>query len=239
MTMLTIMSAGIGGLSAKNAIAQSDSPDSQQAEDQTTDEAESLNLTPEDLENSPVLRRWREGIPNVQQDIQTKPAFPTRLRVGYVYFPSGEDESGVLVGVEDVFIGRSHASVSATYSTTFNEDSSDVGGSLQYYLLPLGSYVNVAPVVGYRSIETEHHDSDGLNLGIRLVLALSRGGASDLAFTQTWVEPGQNDEISISSLSFGYALTEELRLGTDVQLYTSSQGEESRFGILLEWLPHQ
>jgi hypothetical protein len=199
--------------------------------------AEELELSPEILENSPVLQRWLEEVPNVLEDIRNDPSFRTRLRLGYSNFPSNDDASGINVGVEDVFIGRSGLTVSGDYQASFNGDRETFGADLRYYVLPLGSYINVAPLVGYRNIESNDYSTDGVNVGARLMLALSRTGAADVSLTQSFVSPGSSDEVGITTLSFGYAVTRNLRLSTDIQKQNSREEKDSRVGIVLEWMP--
>lgn len=194
------------------------------------------DIDPEIIENSPVLQRWLEEVPDVQSDIRNDPSFRTRLRLLYNNYPSTDGASGISVGVEDIFIGRTGLTLSADYQTAFDADRQSYGADVRYYVLPLGSYVNVAPQVGYRSIEIESHETDGLNLGIRLLLVPSRTGAADLAFTQSWVTPGTEDEVSLSTFSVGYAVTRDLRLSTDVQLQTADGDTENRVGVGLEWM---
>jgi hypothetical protein len=199
--------------------------------------AEELDLSPEIIENSPVLQRWLEEVPNVLEDIRNDPSFRTRLRLGYSNFPSNDDASGFNVGVEDVFIGRTGLTVSGDYQASFNGDRQTFGADLRYYVLPLGSYVNVAPLVGYRNIESNDYSTDGINVGARLMLALSRTGAADVSLTQSFVSPGSSDEVGITTLSFGYAVTRNLRLSTDIQKQNSREEKDSRVGIVLEWMP--
>jgi hypothetical protein len=104
-------------------------------------------------------------------------------------------------------------------------------------VLPLGSYINVAPLVGYRNIESNDYSTDGVNVGARLMLALSRTGAADVSLTQSFVSPGSSDEVGITTLSFGYAVTQNLRLSTDIQKQNSREEKDSRVGIVLEWMP--
>jgi hypothetical protein len=198
--------------------------------------AEQLNLDPSILENSPVLQRWLQEIPDVRSDIRHDPSFRTRLRIGYSQFPSTDDASGFHVGVEDVFVGRTGLTWSADYQQSFDGDRQAYGSDLHYYVLPLGSYVNVAPLVGYRHLETDDYQTDGVNLGLRLMLALSRTGAADISLTQSWVSPGADEEVGITTLSVGYAITRDLRLSADLQKQNSSQSKDSRIGIGLEWM---
>jgi hypothetical protein len=150
---------------------------------------------------------------------------------------STEQASGVNIGIENVFIGRSGFAIGGEYQTTFNGQRQAYGADLNYYVRPLGSYVNFAPVVGYRHLETDKYKTDGVNLGVRLLLVLSRGGAADISLTQSWVSPGTDEEVGLTTLSFGYAVTRHLRLSTDLQRQNSSEARDSRFGIVLEWMP--
>lgn len=194
-----------------------------------------LDLSPDIIEGSPVLQRWLRKVPNVLRDITNDPSFRTRLRLGYSQFPSTGQASGWNAGVEDLFIGRTGLTVSGDYQATFDGGKA-WGADLRYYLLPLGSYLNVAPVVGYRNLETDRYSTDGVNLGLRLLLVLSRGGAADISLTQSWVAPGTDDEVGLTTLSVGYALTRNLRLSTDIQKQNARQHKDSRVGIVLEWM---
>ena len=193
--------------------------------------------TPEKIENSPALQRWREKVPNVLEEIRNDPSFRTRLRVGYSQFPSTGQAGGFNVGVEDVFLGRTGLTVSGDYQRSFNGKREAYGGDLRYYVLPLGSYINIAPQVGYRNLTTGKFSTDGINVGARLMLALSRTGAADVSITQSFVSPGSNEEVGITTLSFGYAVTRNLRLSTDIQKQNSREDKDSRVGIVLEWMP--
>ena len=195
-----------------------------------------LDLSPE-LQESPLLQRWREEIPNVLQEIRQDPSFRTRLRLGYTQFLVGEDRGGISVGVQDLFIGRTGLTLSGDYQTDFDGDRSFGGGDLHYYLLPLGSYINIAPTLGYRYLDTDDYASDGVNVGVRLMLALSRTGAADLALTQSFISPGGNEEVGITTLSIGYAVNSHLRLSTDIQQQNSRAEKDRRIGIVLEWMP--
>lgn len=200
--------------------------------------AEQLNLDPAVVEESPVLQRWLQEVPDVLSEIRQDPSFRTRVRLGYSQLPSTGQAGGFNVGVEDVFVGRTGLTVSGDYHQTFEGDRRTYGADLRYYVRPLGSYVNLAPVVGYRHLETDQYQTDGVNVGLRLMLALSRTGAADLSLTQSWVNPGSSsEEVGITTLSAGYALTQHLRLATDIQKQNSRQARDSRVGIVLEWMP--
>ena len=197
---------------------------------------EDLDLSPEIIESSPVLQRWRRQIPNVWQDIKRDPSFRTRWRLGYSWFADAGESGGFNVGVEDVFLGRTGLTVSGGYRGTFDGAIASYGTDLRYYLRPLGSYVNMAPVLGYRHLGTEEYSRGGVNLGLRLLLVPSRGGAADISLTQSFVSPGSAEEVGITMLSFGYAITHRLRLSTDIVKQNARERKDSRLGIVLEWM---
>lgn len=215
---------GLSGLLSGRAIAQG-----------SLDSAEDLDLDPIILEESPVLQRWLDEVPDLAEDIRHDPSFRPRLRVGYAQWLSDPDASGFYLGVEDVLIQPRGLTLSADYQGSFGGDRQAYGLDLRYYLRPLGSYVNVAPVVGYRSVEREGDRRHGPHVGLRVLLALSRTGAADLALSQTWVNPGGSQEVSLTTLSAGYAVTSDLRISTDLQWQRARQSDR-RVGIGLEWM---
>jgi len=192
--------------------------------------------TPDLLETSPTFQKWNRQVPNVLDDIKRDPAFRTRARLGLSYFPSTFDSLGWNVGIEDVFIGRTGLTVSADYQATFSGARKAGGGELRYYILPLGGYFNIAPVIGYRYLETPRYVRDGLNVGAKFQAVLSRTGGADISFTQTWVNPRQSEEVGLSKFSFGYALTRNVRLSTDIEKQNSNRKRDTRYGISLEWM---
>ncbi len=183
--------------------------------------AAELDLDPKVIQNSPVLQRWQKRIPNVADEIKNDPSFRTRLRIGY------SSASELQLGVEELRIDRTNFTTSANYQ------ASNWGADLHYYVRPLGSYINVAPVIGYRHLST----SDGANLGIRALFVLSRGGGADISVTQSWVAPFSASETGLTTLSIGYALTHNLRISTEFHKQNSPIRKESRIGIGLEWMP--
>ncbi|HEY9694219.1 MAG TPA: hypothetical protein V6D15_18610 [Oculatellaceae cyanobacterium] len=196
-----------------------------------------LDLSPEIIKNSPVLQRWRTKLPNILEEIKNDPSFKTRLRLGYSQFPSTEQAGGVNVGVEDVLIDTSGLTVSGDYQAAFNGKRTAYGTDLRYYVLPLGSYINIAPVVGYRYLETDKYSTNGVNVGGRILLVLSRGGAADVSLTQSFVSPGSSEEVGLTTLSAGYAITRNLRLSTDIQKQNARESKDSRVGVVFEWMP--
>lgn len=206
-----------------------------QKENSTIPTAENLDLDPQIIEESPVLQRWLEAIPDVLEDIRNDPVFRSRIRLGYSHFPSTNHQGGWHIGVEDLFLGETGLTVSGEYQGTFEGDRETWGGDLRYYVLPLGSSFNIAPVFGYRNITTSHFQTEGINVGIKAILASSRG-AGDISFSQTFVSPGSSEEVGITTLSIGYALTPKFRFSTDIQKQNSRGEKDSRVGISFEFL---
>jgi hypothetical protein len=188
------------------------------------------------LKESPSLQRWLKEIPDLREDIRHDPSFRTRLRLGFTTFPSTEGARGINLGVEDIFIKRTGLTVSADYQSAFNGDRNAYGANLQYFVLPLGNYFNLAPLVGYRYVQSNDFNTDGLHLGLRLMLAFSRTGGGDISLSQSYIAPGGSEEVGITSLSVGYAITSKLRLSTDLARQNSIEDHDSRAGINLEWL---
>jgi hypothetical protein len=196
-----------------------------------------LDISPETINGSPVLQKWLKGIPDVMNDINTDPSFRTRVKVGYSQYPSAGQSGGVHVAVDDVFFGRSGLSASANYNSASNANRTAYGVDAQYYLLPLGGYINVTPLVGFRHLQTDKYNRDGLNLGVKLMLVPSRGGGADIALSQSWVGFGSSTETGLTTLSVGYALTNNLRLSTDIQQQNARENYDSRVGFGVEWMP--
>lgn len=196
-----------------------------------------LNLTPEVIEQSPVLQRWLEAIPNVQADIRNDPSFITRVQAGYSYFPSSDGTGGFILGVEDWFVGDTPLTVSADYQQNFRGDRQAYGTDLHYYVLPLGGYFNVAPTLGYRyASAADDYQVSGANVGVRLRVVPTRTGAADLTLDQSWVV-GDSERLSITHLNVGYAINQNLRLSTDLEWQRTADEGDSRVGINLEWSP--
>jgi hypothetical protein len=197
--------------------------------------AESLDLPPEIIKESPVLQKWLDEVPNVLEDIQYDPSFKTRVGLGVTWFPTDEDATGISFSLRDLFIQRTGLTIDADYYTATG-DRLAVGADINYFLFPLGNYLNLAPTVGYRYLQSEDFSTDGINLGLRLMLALSRTGAGDISLTQSFISPGGKEEVGITSLSAGYGITPKIRLSGDVEWQNSSENETTRLGINLEWL---
>ncbi|MBE9061164.1 hypothetical protein IQ256_09280 [cf. Phormidesmis sp. LEGE 11477] len=212
------------------------STESPAVESEPSSSDEPLNLAPETVEQSPVLQRWLEEIPDVRSDIRNDPSFRTKLQVGYSFFPSSDSTSGFVVSVDDVFIGDTPLTVSADYQQNFRGDRTAYGADLHYYVLPLGSYVNLSPIVGYRHADSaDDYSIDGANLGVRFRFVPSRTSAADVTVDQSWVV-GDREGLSVTHLNFGYAVTSNLRLSTDLEWQSTADEGDSRVGVNLEWL---
>ncbi|MFK8185543.1 MAG: hypothetical protein AB8B99_19375 [Phormidesmis sp.] len=202
-------------------------------------EDETLNLTPEVIEQSPVLQRWLEDVPDIRDDIRNDPSFVTRFYAGYSFFPSSDSTSGFAVGIEDLFIADTPLTFSADYQQNVDSNVTNrrqaYGADLHYYLFPLGDYFNVAPTVGYRYAESgTDYALSGANVGIRLRFVPSRTGAADVTLDQSWVV-GDSEGLSITHLNVGYAVTKDLRISTDLEWQSTADEGDSRVGINLEW----
>ncbi len=186
---------------------------------------------------SPTLEKWRNQIPNVAQDIKTDPAFRPRLRLGYRNFGDrATNPTGWQIGLEDLRLGRTRATLSANYSSNASGSDRTLGADLYYSFMPLGQTFQIAPLAGYRQLTINNQHTSGINLGWRTRLILSRKSAADITFDQSWVAPGSGAETGISTLSFGYAVSKNIRLATDWQRQQSRQRQDHRWGIGVEWM---
>jgi hypothetical protein len=216
-----------------NLIAQT--PD--RPETRPTPPNNPIDISPEILNGSPVLQKWMKGIPDVMNDIKTEPSFRTRVKVGYSQYPSANQSSGFHLAVDDVFFGRGGLSASANYNSASSGNRTAYGVDAQYYLLPLGNYLNVTPLVGFRHLETDKYKRDGVNLGVKVMVVPSRGGGADVALSQSWVGFGSPTETGLTTLSVGYAITNHFRLSTDIQQQNAKENYDSRVGFGVEWMP--
>ncbi|WP_026102250.1 hypothetical protein [Pleurocapsa sp. PCC 7319] len=220
-------------LSISSAIAQEATPDKTEQNNILFNE---IDIPQKVIEDSPVLQKWLQEVPNIREEIRYDPAFLTRLRLGFNWFPSTDDATGFNIGVEDIFIKRTGLTFSADYQIGINGDRNAAGADLHYFLLPLGNYVNFAPLIGYRYVQSNNFSTDGVHLGLRLMLSFSRTGGGDISFSQSFISPGANEEVGITSVSVGYAVSSHLRLASDFELQNSEEDNDNRFGINLEWL---
>ncbi len=207
------------------------------------EKSQEFDLDPSIIENSPVIQQWIQEIPDISSKILHQPSFRTRYRFGYSQFPSNNDSGGIFVGAEDIFIGNTPLTFSANYSSDLSNSSHpkshrlSVGANVQYYLLPLGNYVNIAPMVGYKYIETSGYNTGGVNVGLRVAFALSPQGAADIFFSQSFISPSSNDEVGITQINVGYAVTKNLRLSTEIAWQNSIKQNDSQVSVGFEWMP--
>lgn len=208
-----------------------------------SEKSQELDLDPSIIDSSPVIREWLKEIPDVSDKILHEPSFRTRYRFGYSQFPSNNNSGGIFIGVEDVFIGNTPLTFSANYSSDLSSSSNpksdrlSIGANAQYYVLPLGNYVNFAPMVGYKYIETNGYNTGGVNVGLRVAFSLSPQGAADIFLTQSFVSPSSNDEVGITQIKVGYALNKNLRLSTEISWQNSIKQKDSQVSIGFEWMP--
>jgi hypothetical protein len=203
------------------------------AQDRISNAAADLQLNREIIESSPVLQRWLVDPPNVLSDIYNTPSFSTKLHLGLT---ARDNSLGFDVGIEDIFLGRSPFTISSSYQQELNGRERSLDANLRYYILPLGSYFNLAPQVGYRYLDLfDQQAVSGLDLGLQGILVLSPHSA-DLRLSHTIAVPSTNQETSITTLSAGYAITKGLSLGSNIQWRRSPVRADSRVGFLLEWI---
>lgn len=202
--------------------------------------SEAFDLDPHIIQDSPIIQKWIKEIPDVEEKIRHTPSFPTLFRWGYSQFPSNNQSGGFFLGVEDIFIGNTPLTFSADYATDLSHnpqgERTSVGGTLQYYLLPLGSYVNIAPVIGYKYIATNGYHSDGVNVGVKVKLAFSPQGAADVSLIQSFIAPTGDNEVGLTEIRAGYAINRHLRLSSGVSWQNSVKQEDSQVTIGLEWI---
>ena len=229
LKLLITLGWQIALMSIVNLAANAEIPDRANSGDR-------LDIPDRVIQESPTLQRWLKEVPDVLEDIRHDPSFRTRLRLGFITFPSTDNAAGINLGIEDIFIGRTGLTIGADYQSAFNGDRNAVGADLHYFLLPLGSYINVAPLLGYRYVQSNDFNTDGLHVGLRLMLAFSRTGAGDISLSQSFISPGGSEEVGITSLSVGYGVTSKLRLSTDLEWQNSIEDNDRRAGINLELL---
>lgn len=201
------------------------------ANEQKRRSAADLEIDRQIIDRSPVLQRWLNSPPDLLDDIYNSPSFDSKLRIGIT---SRNHSLGLELGIEDIFIGKLPVTFNANVQTELSGRESEINANFRYYLLPLGSYWNVAPVVGYRQFnQFERPQISGLDVGVQGILVLSPQ-SSDLRLSHTFTSPQSNLEMSITTLSSSYALTNNLRLGTKIEWRRSPIIYDSRVGFLLE-----
>lgn len=193
--------------------------------------ADDLEIDRQVIESSPVLQRWLDKPPDLLEDIYNTPSFNTKLGISLT---SRNNSLGVEAGVEDLFVGQSPLTLSGRYQTEFSGRESELQANFRYYVLPLGSYWNIAPIVGYRQFnQLDRPQISGLDLGLQGILVLSPH-SSDLRLSHTFTSPSGNLEMSTTALSTSYAITNNLRFGTKIEWRRSPLIYDSRVGFLFE-----
>ena len=222
------------------AIAQAQTQDSQEQDlSPQAEEPEAkppLDIPPAIIEESPTLQKWLPETPNILEEIKHDPSFRSRLTLGFSLLTADEDLGGVKIGLEDIFIKRTGLTFSTDFQTSFNGDFINTGAELNYFIFPLGGFVNLAPLVGYRFFQQDDFNSGGINLGLRLAIALSRTGAADINITQSFINPQANQEVGLFSISVGYAITSSIRLATEWKRINYQQGKDNLFSLGIQQL---
>jgi len=210
-------------LLAQGVLAQ-EQPYSQRAIDLQIDQAL--------IRTSPVLKRWLENPPDLLQEIDRTPSFPARLQLAYSTVPSRQGDQEWSATLEDVFIAQSSLSLTTEYSQAFYTENRHWGASARIYLLPLGSELNVAPILGYHQVVVDGLTFQGPELGSRWVLAAPQ--AADLSFTQSLILSERGLPVGRLQLSVGYAISPLLRLSATIQWQNSSLRYDTSYGFGLE-----
>ncbi len=195
--------------------------------------AEELDLDPAIVEESPVLQRWHQEVPDLLEDIRTEPVVPTQVGLELADF---DDTVGLRLAVENIYLGQTRLSLAGDYWQSLESDAASWGVQLRYSLKPLGKKINFSPVVGYRNSARSDFTRDGVVLGGRLLVALSAGGGADASIAQVFLRPGSDTEVSRTIVSTGYALTDTLRLSATLQRIRSNRGEETDVSVGLAWV---
>ncbi len=183
------------------------------------------------LEASPTLRRWLEQPPDLLEEIRNRPLIQPRIQASL-----GTDTWSV--GLEDLPL-FDRLTVSGDYQQFLNTPSGteqQFGSSLRYYLAPLGSQVNVAPVVGYRHLEGAERSWGTVQWGAHAVL-IPAPGAADLTLSYSWLHPPDESISTLVQLTTAYTLMPALRLGARYRYESSRLDQEATFGLVLEWIP--
>jgi hypothetical protein len=190
-----------------------------------------LKLNQEIIENSPVLQRWLVNPPDILFDIKNTPSFNTKVRLGIT---SRDQSLGFDVGLQDLFLGNSPTTFSANFQREFGDRQTNLNADFRYYLLPMGGYFNITPLLGYRYMNFFGESVSGVDVGIEGILVLSPR-SSDLRLSHSFTSPLGDKETSITTLSTSYGLSNRLSLSSNIQWRRSPVGSDTRVGFYLEW----
>ncbi len=191
-----------------------------------------LQLDQSLIRSSPVLRRWLQRPPDLLQEIDNTPAVPTRLQLTVSTVPSrgGDTEWGA--SLQDLYVAGSRVSLSTEYAQSFVSQNRQWGAHARVYLFPLGSQLNVAPVVGYRHLVIDGLTFQGPEVGTRFVLASPQ--AADISLLQSFVLNYAGPPVGRTVLSLGYALSPLIRISALIQWQNSLVRQDTTYGIGLE-----
>ncbi|GAB4213352.1 MAG: hypothetical protein OHK0012_09320 [Synechococcales cyanobacterium] len=187
----------------------------------------SFGLDTQLVEQSPVLRRWLQGTPNVLEEILSTPARPTRVQVGFV------TRQQWFVGIEDLYVS-SRVSVSGDFDDWQAVNLQQTSTTLRYYVSPLGSRLNLAPQVGYRWLSIPGEQIQGVEVGATAVAVLAPQ-AADISLDYRWLTGA--DPATTLSLSTAYALSRDFRVATRYRWQNSTLTKDFQVGLTLEWTP--
>jgi len=140
-------------------------------------------------------------------DIVNNPSFRTRLRLGYSQFPSTDQAPAWNAGVEDVFVGRTGLTLSGDYQATMASALLE-----EQICVTMASLVATSTSrAGGGLSASKKRTGTRVSISVRACYWSYRGGAADISLTQSWVAPGTDEEVGLTTLSFGYAFTRNLR----------------------------
>ena len=201
------------------------------------------------VEASPTLRRWLQQPPNLLEEIRNQPLIPMRLQASI-----GTDSWSV--GLEDVRL-FDRLTVSGDFQHRTDQYRTDqlgtdqlgtdqsgttetqtYGSNLRYYLAPLGSQVNVSPLLGYRQLHQSDQGWGNLQLGAHAVF-IPAPGAADLTVSYSWLTPTDSDQptSTLAQVTTAYTITPDLRVGARYRYEGNRLDQDATFGLIVEWIP--
>ncbi len=229
------------GVTARLVLAESQDlvPDDQLSPPQAPSGSSSTEAIAVDMElettvveESPVLQRWLDQPPNVLEEITHTPILPARIQAVF------EGDSTWELGVADLQLAD-RVTLSGSYRQSWDHpDDRDYGSEVRYYLAPMGSILNLAPQLGYRSFNQADRQLSGPYLGAFVVLGLAPG-AADLTASYSFLDPVEPEEgqATLASITASYALSTSIRLAARYSWRNSTLRKDSDFGLILEWIP--
>lgn len=186
------------------------------------------------VEASPTLRRWLQQPPNLLEEIRNQPLIPMRLQASI-----GTDNWSV--GLEDVPLFH-RLTVSGDFQHRTDQsgtiETQTYGSNLRYYLAPLGSQVNVSPLLGYRQLHQSDQGWGTVQLGAHAVF-IPAPGAADLTVSYSWLTPTDSDQptSTLAQVTTAYTITPDLRVGARYRYEGNRLDQDATFGLIVEWIP--